>query len=183
MDSRDYIIKAFKHLAHEGKNTQKEVADKIGEDTNQLNEFLNKKRNFSEKKRERIASFWDMSYMDMLFLGKELEAGRKELQPQTTQLGAEDVKKIVAGEMSKYNRPVPITHPDAPIDYQTTRHQRRVLDYQQKEIAYSITDKLIEIEKADPGYLEELDDILAIKLRRLQRTSPPVKDNGSIKHA
>jgi len=80
MDTRDYTIRAFDHLAQKKGCSQKAVAEAIGENAKQLNEFLRKKRNFSEAKREKIASYFGLEYTKMLLIGKELVTGKKSLQ-------------------------------------------------------------------------------------------------------
>lgn len=64
-----------------------------------------------------------------------------------------------------------------PQDLTLTKHQKIVPNFQQQEIAFNINQKLIEIEKEEPGYLEDLDDILKQKLKRLQEASGKAANN------
>lgn len=93
MESRDYIIKAFEHLLPQKPGrTQKDVADFLGVQPPQLNGFLKKTRNFSEKKREMLAEFFDMTYIEMLFLGRDLTNGKPIADNSTLKMESSDMK-------------------------------------------------------------------------------------------
>ena len=80
MDSRDYFIYATQFLLKRGGHTQVFLAKHMRIDPPQLSQFLNKTRNFSEQKREQIASFFGRTYLRMLNYG-ELLAGAKIFFP------------------------------------------------------------------------------------------------------
>jgi len=60
-----------------------------------------------------------------------------------------------------------------PADDLTNRkiieHQKLVLDFDQTELAFEINHKLLELEKLQPDELEEINNILAIKLKKARR--------------
>ena len=64
-----------------------------------------------------------------------------------------------------------------------SKHQMRVKDFPTdcQEKAYEINNKLIEISKIEPGYLDDLDDILNKKLKRLSEKESRQASTGSAK--
>ena len=109
-----------------------------------------------------------------------LEEGRSLLKPKTNNLTGDDIKNIVKDEVLKY---IPKTNRQA-NDFEKhilTKHKNRISDFPEEcqNKAYEINDKLIEISKIDPEYLEELDDVLKAKLKRLKKEGPPEHKNGT----
>ena len=174
MDSRDYMIKAFKYLAHERKHTQKEVAESVGENTNQLNEFLNKKRNFSEKKRERIAVFFGMTYIDMLILGKELEAISTMPPPPTEDELNQRIDERVNHILKSDNQPQdPIFSTD---DLLSAEFQEQVIDLLYESVATQSTDEAI-AETKSKVTREQRQKYIKLQTEKLKENSKLEKVN------
>jgi transcriptional regulator with XRE-family HTH domain len=56
-----------------------------------------------------------------------------------------------------------------PLTNHNIEHYNIIDEFQNQQLATEINDKLVEIEKTNPEYLEELNDILELKLKRVQK--------------
>lgn len=68
----DYFRIALKYKLKENELKQKELAVKIGFEPQYINNYLNASINFSEKKRDTIAEYFNMTSLEMLNLGYQL---------------------------------------------------------------------------------------------------------------
>ena len=94
MDTRDYFIKAIDFLLKEKKKTRAEIVRFMNVDPPQITSFMNKKINFSESKREKIADFFNKEYIDMLIMGKNI-AEKNKPYDETTKKDTEINQDIV----------------------------------------------------------------------------------------
>lgn len=72
MNPSDYFRIAVSHLLDEKKMKQLELAKRMKENPPTLNDFIKGRRNYSEKKKEKIAVILGSTYVDMLQLGQQL---------------------------------------------------------------------------------------------------------------
>lgn len=80
IDTQDFFRLAMRHLLEESSLTQGAVAEHLGIAKTTVNDFLNKRRNFPDAKREAIAEFLGTSHVDMLILGRHLSQGHAPLE-------------------------------------------------------------------------------------------------------
>ena len=105
--------------------------------------------------------------------------------PQVTQLTGEDIKNIIAGEMSKYNKPVAsTTHPDAPQSSQTL-HQILAGKFKPDGMGYEINQVLLKIEQKKESKMKKIKRYLLEELQEIedelqeQKKTTPAKNQGS----
>lgn len=72
MNPSDYFRKAVEHLLDEKQMKQLELAKRMKEKPTSINDFIRGRRNFSEKRKEKIAQILGTTYVEMLLLGREL---------------------------------------------------------------------------------------------------------------
>lgn len=133
MNPSDYFRKAVIHLLEEKEMKQLFLAKKMKENPPTLNDFIKGRKNYSDKKKEKIATILGTTYVDMLQLGRELdEAERPQPRP--------------AGK--NY---VPLPHKDI------------INQFQDKETARQINQMLVDIERTDPSKYKEVVDFIAWK--------------------
>lgn len=119
--------------------------------------------------RKAILKITKTSYEDML------EAGRQELQPKVTPLTGEDIKNLIHGEVDKRFDAV-TTAPQNDLEKRKTLknqpHHDLVDKFRNPELAYELNEKIYEIEGLSAESLEELNDFLDTKLKRLRKNKP-----------
>jgi transcriptional regulator with XRE-family HTH domain len=73
-DTRKLFTEAVKELLQQKRIQQKLLAESINTAPSDLSSFLNMhpNKNFSEYRREQISSFFGLTYIDMLLIGKKL---------------------------------------------------------------------------------------------------------------
>jgi transcriptional regulator with XRE-family HTH domain len=170
MDSRDYIIKAFERLMSEKEDTtQKEIADFMGIDPPVLNQFLKKTRNFSEKKREDLANFFNMTYMEMLFLGKDIQTGRTEVPEKFKELDEARMREIAREEANKQAHP-PKTNSDI-IDFKNpdqVKHHQLLNKFPNTKEALEMNELAVEYAKKDPNAIKELIKYIKYQMSQIK---------------
>ena len=147
------------------KITWSEIANKIGVTSGNLSGFLNYSRNYSESKRSELANFFGKSYIEVLDLGRSLIPNDKKIT------FAFDKTKILEALFTLHGNPPQMT-PDnlqdedkreyfesllkmtAPpvVNFQDKadkRHAAVIAEFEDKEKAVEINEKLVELEKLD----------------------------------
>lgn len=81
MNITELFVKAVR--SHLGTGfTQVAVAKKLGVSPQELNGFLNGRRNFSDTKKEQLANIFGKTYLEMLNLGYRLATGSEPDKPE-----------------------------------------------------------------------------------------------------
>ena len=164
-DKVEIFVKGAKKIAKIKRYTQGDIAEGIKNDVPELkgsqgtisSYFIGRTRP-KDNTMIAIAKFLQTPYEEIL------EAGR-----QVTQLGAEDVKQIVAGEMNKYSSSVPTTNLE---EYKTQKnhlHHDKIDEFKEQDRALRINSILVEIEKSDFDVLDKIEKMVQLEFDVLKK--------------
>ena len=93
--SNDCFVAALqKKLKEQGRGSKQELAAHVGVSPNHLSDILGRRKNAGQKLKERIADALDISFEDMLVLGRHIIEGRSSE-------GGDDVKESDYGKELK----------------------------------------------------------------------------------
>jgi len=113
--------------------------------------------------RKKISEVTNTPYEEIL------KAGRAELAPYTTP----DVLSEKVSDMEDALKKLTAESKNRAINdlegHHISKHQKLVLEFSQAELAFDINHKLVELERLAPTELEEINDIIDIKLRKFRR--------------
>jgi transcriptional regulator with XRE-family HTH domain len=87
-----FVAALQKRLKEQGRGSKKKLAANVGVSPNHLSDILGQRKNASQKLKERIADALNMSFEDMLVLGRRIVEGRefvKKDQESTESLNQE----------------------------------------------------------------------------------------------
>jgi len=122
--------------------TQAMVANSMGVDPNNLSAFLNGHRQYSEAKREDLSRFFGKTYLEVLGINEDQTSSNTEKS------------KIAVNELQQRKN---------------EQHHQIIDHFKNHELAIEINQILIEIEAIDKEELEEVKEMMLIKLRGLKR--------------
>jgi len=158
-DKKKFVNWLKKVIKIDGLITGKKLSQKVGVDPSTISGYLTGRTKGPELPlRLRICEEMGVDYEEIL------EAGR-----QVTQLGAEDVKQIVAGEMNKYSRSVPTTNLE---EYKTQKnhlHHDKIDEFKEQDRALRINSILVEIEKSDFDVLDKIEKMVQLEFDVLKK--------------
>ena len=102
-----------------------------------------------------------VSYQEAIRIGQEeIDPIKNDLREQISEAIRDEIRASLP--------------PQTPNVHNLSEHQKMVERFKNKKLGKKINQKLLEIEKIDPEYLEEIDDVLVAKLKRL-KTEPSKK--------
>lgn len=75
MEPTEIFRTSLRYMLDKSEHSQAELARVLGISPQRINDYLGKRNNFSEHRRQQIATFFNMGYLEMLTLGYKLETG------------------------------------------------------------------------------------------------------------
>ena len=94
MEPTEIFKISFKHLLKKHDVSQVKIADHIGVSPRSVNDYFGSRVNYSEQRRQKIANYFDMTYLEMLNLGHQLATGSEPVSPEAPLSHSEVSAKI-----------------------------------------------------------------------------------------
>lgn len=141
MEATDLYLKALQRYLDKGEATQAGLARDLGVTPQHLNGFIKGRRNFSEERKEELARLLGTTYIDMLFLGRE----------------------IAEGETASFQ---PVERKSGKVASLT--HDEIISQFEDKETARKLNQMLVTIEKADPNRYKKIEGFITALYETLE---------------
>ena len=143
-DKKKFVNWLKKIIKIDGVITGKQLAKKVGIDPSTISGYLTGRTKGPELSlRLEICKVLGFDYEEIM------DIGRRQIAPLPTPLGTEDIKKLIAGEMNKYQ----------------TNDIERHLRNKHKAIIHDLQ----ELEKLDPAALKEIHNYIKYQLHEKQQ--------------